>query len=48
MVSRISKNAKTLKRIAAKKWRKRKIDEDSFSDRGGVYKKNFDIPWTLL
>ena len=48
MVSSISKNAKTLKSTAAKKWRKRKIDEDSFSNRGGVYKKDFDIPWTLL
>lgn len=48
MVTRISKNAKWLKRAAAKKWRKRQINEESFADRGCTYKKDYDIPWTLL
>lgn len=48
IVSRISKDAKWLKRTAAKKWRKQKISEDAFADRGGTYKKDYDIPWTLL
>ena len=48
MVSRISKNAKWLKRTAAKRWRKHRINDDSFADRGCTYKKDYDIPWTLL
>ena len=48
MVSRISKNAKWLKRTAAKKWRKHRINEGSIADKGGTYKKDYDIPWTLL
>lgn len=48
MVSRINKNAKWLKRTAAKRWRKHRINEDSFADRGCTYKKDYDIPWTLL
>lgn len=48
MVSRINKNAKWLKKTAAKKWRKHRIDEESFADRGCTYKKDYDIPWTLL
>ncbi|MCR5286729.1 MAG: hypothetical protein K6D93_02155 [Saccharofermentans sp.] len=48
IVSRISKNAKYLKRTAAKKWRKHRINYDSFADRGCTYKKDYDIPWTLL
>jgi len=48
MVNRISKNAKWLKRTAAKKWRKHRIEEDAFAYRGCTYKKDYDIPWTLL
>ena len=48
MVTRISKNAKWLKRTAAKRWRKHRINDDSFADRGCTYKKDYDIPWTLL
>ncbi len=48
IVSRISRNAKYLKRTAAKKWRKRKYSEESIADKGGTYKKDYDIPWTLL
>ena len=48
VVTRISKNAKWLKRKAAKRWRKHRFDEESFSDRGCTYKKDYDIPWTLL
>lgn len=48
MVSRISKNAKRLKRTAAKKWRKHRINEGSIADKGSTYKKDYDIPWTLL
>ena len=48
IVGRISKDAKWLKKTAAKKWRKQKISEDAFADKGGTYKKDYDIPWTLL
>ncbi len=48
MVTRISKDAKWLKRTAAKKWRKHRIEEDAFADRGCTYKKDYDIRWTLL
>ena len=48
IVNRISKNAKFLKRTAAKRWRKQMVNEDSFADRGCTYKKDYDIPWTLL
>ena len=48
IVSRISRNAKYLKRTAAKKWRKQKYGDESFADRGSTYKKDYDIPWTLL
>ena len=48
IVSRISRNAKYLKRTAAKKWRKQKYGDESFTDRGSTYKKDYDIPWTLL
>ena len=48
MVRRINKNAKWLKRTAAKRWRKHRVDEDCFADRGCTYKKDYDIPWTLL
>ena len=48
IVGRISKDAKWLKKTAAKKWRKQKVSEDAFADKGGTYKKDYDIPWTLL
>jgi len=48
IVSRISRNAKYLKRTAAKKWRKQKYGDESFADQGSTYKKDYDIPWTLL
>ena len=48
IVSRISKDAKWLKKTAAKKWRRQKVSEDAFADKGGTYKKDYDIPWTLL
>ena len=48
IVSRISKDAKWLKKTAAKRWRRLKISEDAFADKGGTYKKDYDIPWTLL
>ena len=48
IVSRISRNAKYLKRTAAKKWRKQKYGDESFADKGSTYKKDYDIPWTLL
>ncbi len=48
MVSRISKNVKRLKRTAAKKWRKHRINEGSIADKGSTYKKDYDIPLTLL
>ena len=48
IVGRISRNAKYLKRTAAKKWRKQKYCEESFADKGSTYKKDYDIPWTLL
>ena len=48
IVSRISKNAKYLKRTAAKKWRKHRVNDEAFADRGCTYKKDYDIPWTLL
>lgn len=48
IVSRISKNAKYLKRTAAKRWRKHKIDDEASAYKGCTYKKDYDIPWTLL
>ena len=48
IVGRINRNAKWLKRTAAKRWRKQKIREDAFAGKGSTYKKDYDIPWTLL
>ncbi len=48
MVKRVSRNAKYLKKTASRKWRKQRIEEESFADRGGIYKKDYDIPWTLF
>ena len=48
IVKRINKNAKDLKREAAKRLRRQPIDPESVAYRGSMYKKDLDIPWTLL
>ena len=48
IVKRISRNAKDLKKHAARKLRRHLLEEDSPAIKGSTYKKDFDIPWTLL
>lgn len=48
IVKRINKNAKDLKKIAARKLRRHVMDEDSPAAKGSLYKKNYDIRWELL
>lgn len=48
IVKRINRNAKDLKREAARRLRRHPIDPESVAYRGSTYKKDLDIPWTLL
>ena len=48
IVKRINKNAKELKKTAARKLRRQKVDEDSPAFSGSIYKKDFEIQWMLL
>ena len=48
IVKRINKDAKCLKREAARRLRRQPINSASVAYRGSMYKKDLDIPWTLL
>ena len=48
IVKRINKNAKELKKTAARKFRRQKVDEDSPAFSGSIYKKDFEMQWMLL
>ena len=40
--------AKELKKTAARKFRRQKVDEDSPAFSGSIYKKDFEMQWMLL
>ena len=49
IVRHCSITARYCKRIAARKFRRnKKFDEDSYLLKGSKYKKDFDLPWTVV
>ncbi|MBR3247127.1 MAG: hypothetical protein IKG03_01865 [Clostridiales bacterium] len=48
IVKRINKNAKDLKKEAARRIRRQKINEDSAAINGSLYKKDYEMQWALI